>query len=258
MKINPDKKIIAFDLDGTLAESKMSIDEEMAGLLNALLQKKTVAVIGGGSFSLFQEQFLFSLNCREALLKNLILFPTSGASFCKFENGEWQTVHQDILTPEERERIKTGIVNVLKEIHYTRSEKMYGPMIEDRGSEVTFSALGMKAPLDKKQEWNSKQDMRREIKKALETHFPEFEVRLGGLTSLDITKKGIDKAHGIEQIMKKLLVPKDDIVFLGDALYEGGNDAAVLRTGIDTIQVSGPEETKQLIRSLLTSLKHKS
>ncbi|PIQ80268.1 MAG: hypothetical protein COV79_01375 [Parcubacteria group bacterium CG11_big_fil_rev_8_21_14_0_20_41_14] len=116
----------------------------------------------------------------------------------------------------------------------------------------------MKAPLDKKQEWNSKQDTRREIKKALEMRFPEFEVRLGGLTSLDITKKGIDKAHGIEQIMEKLLVSKDDIVFLGDALYEGGNDAAVLRTGIDTIQVSGPEETKQLIRSLLTSLKHKS
>lgn len=256
-KINPHKKIIAFDLDGTLAQSKMAIDKEMAGLLTALLEKKIVAVIGGGSFSLFQEQLLFSLKCQEDLLKNLILLPTSGACFCKFENGNWQIAYQNILTPKERERIKTGIINALEDINYAMPNKIYGLMIEDRGTEVTFSALGMEAPLEKKREWNSTQDRRREIKKALEARLPEFEIRLGGLTSLDITKKGIDKAYGINQIMKLLSVSKDEIVFVGDALYEGGNDATVLGTGVDTVQVSGPEETKQFIRSLM-GLKQKT
>lgn len=246
-----DKKVIAFDLDGTLAQSKMAIDEEMAELFRALLAKKTVAVIGGGSYALFQEQFLFSLKCREELYKNLFLLPTSGTTFCEFKNREWHIIHQDILTRGERELIKTKIIKALKDMNYVMPRKMYGPMIEDRGTEITFSALGMQAPLDKKQEWNSTHDMRREMVKALKEHLPEFEIRLGGLTSLDITKKGIDKAHGIKQIMKRLSVSKDEIVYIGDALYKGGNDAAVIKTGIETIQISGPEEVKCLIQLLL-------
>lgn len=248
------KKVIAFDLDGTLAQSKMSIDTEMAELLQSLLARKIVAVIGGGSHALFQEQFLFALNCREDLLEHLLLLPTSGATFCTFKNGEWIVIHQDILTRQEREKIKQGILEVLNDMPHGAPKKTYGPIIEDRGTEVTFSALGMRAPLKEKQAWNREQDMRREMVRALSARIPEFEIRLGGLTSLDITKKGIDKSHGISQIMEKLSVSIDEIAYVGDALYEGGNDAAVLVTGVDTVQVSGPEDTKYFIRSLLGAI----
>ena len=68
-----------------------------------------------------------------------------------------------------------------------------------------------------------------------------------------VTPKGIDKGYAVEQILKTLHAAKDEIVFIGDALYEGGNDFPVLRTGIDTVEVSGPEEVKYFIRSLLTA-----
>ena len=41
------KRLIVFDLDGTLAPSKSSLDAEMAALLNKLLGFIKVAVISG-------------------------------------------------------------------------------------------------------------------------------------------------------------------------------------------------------------------
>ena len=46
--VKPVKRLIVFDLDGTLAESKSVIDPEMAGLIDSLLGVLNVAVISGG------------------------------------------------------------------------------------------------------------------------------------------------------------------------------------------------------------------
>ena len=39
-EVHKDKKVIVFDLDGTLAESKMLVDAEMSGLLTELLKQR--------------------------------------------------------------------------------------------------------------------------------------------------------------------------------------------------------------------------
>lgn len=239
------KKVVAFDLDGTLTESKQALDKEMAKLICALLKKKKVAVISGGSFLLFQEQFLSHLKCQKNLLNNLFLLPTSGSSFYKYARGEWRLVYQHVLNKKDKQKI----YEAFEKINYQVPQKTYGPLIEDRNTQVTFSALGQTAPLKNKKTWNRKQDRRQEIKKALERYLPQFEIRIGGLTSIDITKKGIDKAYAIEQIMKILKIAKKEIVFVGDALFKGGNDYAVKRTGIDIISVSGPKETKYFLKS---------
>lgn len=247
----PTKKIIAFDLDGTLTESKSNLDKEMAAILCALLLKRKIAVMGGGNREQFQKQFLGFLPCSKTQLENLFILPTSGASFFKFQKGNWRKVYQYHLSRREKTKVFNAFERAFKEIGYVMPKKTYGKVIEDRESQITFSALGQKAPLAKKEKWNKEMDIRRKLKTTLEKHLPEFEVRLGGLTSIDITKKGMDKAFGIKEIMKALSVSKKDIVYIGDALYEGGNDAAVLQTGIDAIQVSGPEEVKYLTRFIL-------
>jgi len=250
------KKIIAFDLDGTLTESKSNLDKEMATLLCALLEKRNIAVMSGGNREQFQKQFLAYLHCSKTQLGNLFIFPTSGASFFKFQKNNWQKVYQYHFSQNEKTKILNAFEMAFTAIGYTQPKKIYGKIIEDRESQITFSALGQKAPLAEKEKWNKEMDIRRKLKKALKKHLREFEVRIGGLTSIDITKKGIDKAFGIKEIMKELSVSQKDIVYIGDALYKGGNDAAVLQTGIDIIQISGPEEVKYLIRSLLTTLEH--
>jgi len=150
-KLAVNKKIIAFDLDGTLALSKMPVDKEMAKLFKELLSVKIVAVIGGGSYSLFKDQFLFSLNCSDKnLLKNLLLLPTSGSTFCQYKNNKWDTVYKNILTEEEIKNITDEIMKVFDSVNNFIPDQIYGPRIEDRKTEVTFSALGMQAPLEKR------------------------------------------------------------------------------------------------------------
>ncbi|MDP3004341.1 MAG: HAD-IIB family hydrolase [Candidatus Azambacteria bacterium] len=245
------KKVIVFDLDGTLTESKSNPDKEIASLLCALLRKRKVAVMGGGNREQFQKQFLAYLPRAKTQLENLFILPTSGLSFFKFQKNNWRKVYQHRLSQKEKTRILNAFETAFKEIGYIQPKKAYGRIIEDRESQITFSALGQKAPLAKKERWNKKMDTRRNLKEALEKYLPEFEVRIGGLTSIDITKKGMDKAFGIKEIMRTLAVSQKEIVYIGDALYEGGNDAVVLQAGIDTIQVSGPEEVKYLIHRLL-------
>jgi len=244
------KELIIFDLDGTLAESKMPMDSEMSGLLRDLLQTRKVAVISGGAYPQFESQFLKSLDCPAELLKDLYLFPTCATSFYRYADG-WGNVYKEELSPGERERIKSAFSEALSETGFIPISKPFGEIIEDRGTQITFSALGQKAPIELKREWDPDFSRRRRIKEALDRRIPEFEIRMGGATSIDITRKGIDKAYAILQIEKQIGVSKADMLFIGDALFEGGNDYPVKTTGVECISVSGPAQTKEVIRSLL-------
>jgi HAD superfamily hydrolase (TIGR01484 family) len=249
------KKLFVFDLDGTLAESKMPIDDEMKDLLMHLLRKRMVAVIGGGWLPVFKKQFLDNMTGCEEVFNNLFLFPTSGSTFLRYEDGGWKIVYAHEIPPEERENIKEAFKKSFAEIGYKHPDKIYGELIEDRGTQITFSALGQDAPLDVKTAYKgSPQDRRFEIADVLKKHIPQYEIKVPGKSSIDVTMKGIDKGYGVSQMRDYLSVSFEDMVFVGDALYEGGNDEPVKRTGVDTISIDGPEDTKKLLREWLKIL----
>lgn len=254
------KKLVVFDLDGTLALTKAPMDPEMADLMAQLLAKKHVAVIGGGKYELFQEQLLNPLNGRpENLLKNLSLFPTTSTRYYRYENGGWEKVYAHELSQEERTRITQTFERVFKEIGYQHPAKTYGPVIEDRGTQVTWSALGQEVVaelgvkgVELKEAWKqANTPLKMKVAELMATYLPDLEVRAAGHTSVDVTKKGIDKAYGLQQIERYLEVPIKDMLFIGDAIFPGGNDYAVVKTGVDYIPVTGPEETKKCMRFLL-------
>lgn len=248
------KKLVVFDLDGTLTESKTPIDETMAGLIVQLLQKKVIAVISGGAFGQFEKQIIPMLRCSDELLKNLFLFPTTGTRFYRYTDHSWEEVYADEMTPQERAKIKDAFEKAFRDINYHHPNQLFGEVIEDRGTQVTFSALGQEAPLDLKKKWRDTQDRRQEIVGALKKYIPEFEIKIPGVTSIDVTRLGIDKAYGIRQMEKRLGITVNDMVFVGDALYEGGNDYAAKTAGVECIPVNGPTDTKQLIMDWLQEL----
>lgn len=245
-------KLVVFDLDGTLTESKTEMDAEMAGLFKELLQKKQVAVIGGGKYEMFQHQLLAKLEAPEDLLKNLFLFPTDAGSFYRYSNDQWQQVYAYQLSREEKTQILEAFEKIFKELNYSHPQEIFGELIEDRGTEIAFSALGQAAPLELKEKWKQEhtQDKLR-ITEALQRHLPNFSVQAAGYTSIDVTHKGIDKEYGIKKIHEQLGVSLSDMLFVGDALFAGGNDSPALRTGIPCFLVDGPQDTKNLIGFLL-------
>ena len=251
-EIPKNKKLIVFDLDGTLAESKSPIDREMAFFIERLLQIKKVAVIGGGKYELFQKQLLFKLNTSAELLKNLFLFPMTATVFYKYDNNEWIEVYRQRFSKEEKEVIMLAFGKTFQELNYKHPEKIYGELIEDRGAEIVFSIFGQEAPFELKEEWNKKNSkVRTKMEEVLQKHLPDMEVKVAGLTSIDVTRRGIDKSYGIKQMEQYLNISFEDILFVGDDFAHEGNDEAVLRTGVLCFEVKTPEDTKKLIEYLV-------
>lgn len=242
------KKVIVCDLDGTLTESKSSLSEAMAEVLCHVLSRHYLAVVSGASYKQFQEQFLGELHCPPVLLQNLSLFPLQGNTCYVFDAKEvaWKQVYEEKLSQKDRTFIINALQKAIEELGFDLSES-YGDIIEDRGSQVTFSGRGHKAPIEVKEVWDKDQSKRRKIINILEKKLPGFNCHIGGISSIDITKKGLDKAYAIGKIKQLLNVSEDDIIFVGDALYKGGNDEVIKSTGVDFIQEDGPGETIELL-----------
>jgi len=245
------KELIVFDLDGTLAESKSAIDAEMATLLGSLLGIVKVAVISGGAWRQFENQVLAQLS-HDQRLNNLSLLPTCGTKFYQYDS-RWEQLYSEDFTEAE----KTKIINSLKQTIASsdgKVERHWGEVIEDRGSQITFSALGQQAPLEEKKKWDPDFTKRKKMKAVLDTLIPEFSVRLGGATSVDVTKHGIDKGYGIRKLRDVLHTAIDAMIFVGDAVFPGGNDYPAKEAGALSIEVKDPHETKRVIEAIIACL----
>jgi HAD superfamily hydrolase (TIGR01484 family) len=248
------KKLIVFDLDGTLAPSKSSLDEETAALLHDLLGVVKVAVISGGAWPQFEKQLLSDIPHDDSLA-NLSLLPTCGTKFFQFE-GDWKQVYSEDLMEEQREKIIDSLKKAMEEAGF-RADKVWGEVIEDRGSQITFSALGQQAPLEEKDKWDADYSKRKKITAILETLIPEFSIRMGGATSIDVTKPGIDKAYGIGKLRDILQISVKEMIYIGDALFPGGNDYPAEQAGVVSISVRGPSDTNLVIKTIIACLGNK-
>lgn len=249
------KKIIAFDLDGTLAESKQHLEKDMADLLCLLAHNKIVAIISGGSFEQFNKQFLpYFLPPKEEqdhVYNNLILLPTSGSRRYQYDvdKKEWLMTDEEAMQPTLREKTLSVLKEYISDGKYGMVPAIEGDQIvEDRVTQITMSALGQHAPLDLKKAWDPDQVKRQQIKKELEEKIPEVGINIGGATSIDILPKGFNKATGLLRLINKMGMTIDDMTFVGDAIFPGGNDYSPYEAGIECVKVSGPAETKEIIK----------
>jgi phosphomannomutase len=246
------KKLIVFDLDGTLAESKSAIDAEMSALLGALLGVVRVAVISGGAFPQFETQLVANLPATGDLTR-LSLLPTCGTRFYEYD-GSWKLLYAEDFSAEQKKKIIAALNDAVDKSGF-KAEKTWGEAIEDRDSQITYSALGQQAPLDAKKNWDPDFSKRQKIKALLDPMLPDFAVHLGGSTSIDITLPGIDKAYGIYKLRDILKVSIAEMIYVGDALFPGGNDYPARSTGSVCIQVRDPNETKRVIETIVACLK---
>jgi HAD superfamily hydrolase (TIGR01484 family) len=253
------KKLIAFDLDGTLAPSKSLLDPIMADLLNRLLERFEILIISGGKYELFQRQVLTQITKEPRLLKKLHLMPTSGTRYYTFDeaNGDWKLNYAEDFTPEQKQKIIKALEEGLEESGY-KQEKTYGETIEDRDSQITLSILGQEIVaelgeegLRMKEEWDPDNSKKLAIRALVAPKIPEFEVRAAGVTSIDITLPGVDKAYGMNRLMEATGIDKSDILFFGDKVVEGGNDLPVQEMGVDTIAIHNWHNTAQVLNGIL-------
>ncbi len=245
--------LVFFDLDGTLAQSKQPLTESMAQLLSRLIGATRVAIISGGALTQFLSQVVARLPERTNLA-NLYLLPTSGGALHEWEHGAWKKVYEERLTDVESQRIEqvmheaianTGVID--------DTMHAWGERVEYRGAQVALSALGQQAPPEKKRAWDPSHEKRQILQKYIAERLPAFTVKMGGLTTIDVTKNGIDKAYGIHQLCRRLSIDEKDTLYIGDELRKDGNDEAVYKTNAQPRAVSSTAETESVILDLLST-----
>lgn len=245
-------KLLVADLDNTLAESKQPMSLDMAEILEKILEKLPIAVISGGSYTQYQRQFLGSLPIPDNLLENLFLFPTSGSAFYRYEDKKWIKIYSEDLSEDEKKQIFKAFEFCFEELDFEVPKKpLYGPILEDRLSQITFSALGQQAPLNLKKKWDPTLTKRLEMVEVLQRHLIGFEIKVGGSSSIDISKIGCDKSYGIKKICEIFNVGIEDLIYIGDSFSKNGNDQVVKQMGVPCHEVSGPEDTMVLLKDIL-------
>ncbi|MCS5718504.1 HAD-IIB family hydrolase [Herbiconiux sp. CPCC 205763] len=244
-------RLVAFDLDDTLAPSKAPLDPRMADLLVRLLDTVEVCVISGGQFGQFQSQLVANLPAgTDDKLARLHLMPTCGTQYYRHDDGAWKQIYAENLSDDQKSRAMTALEASAKELGLWETET-WGPIMEDRGSQITYSALGQAAPIDAKAAWDPTGEKKERLRAAVAAQLPDLEVRSGGSTSVDITREGIDKAYGMSRLSELTGIPLSEMLFVGDRLDEGGNDYPVKALGVPTHAVEGWHDTATFVEIFL-------
>lgn len=251
--MNTIPRVVAFDLDDTLAVSKSKIEEPMARLLDQLLGRVDVCIISGGKFEQFESQVLRYLRAPATGLSRLHIMPTCGTRYYTWHDGTWRRNYAHDLSAEEKRRVIGVLTGAARELGLWETNP-WGEIIEDRGSQITYSALGQQAPVAAKYAWDPDGSKKQKLRDYAAAQLPGLEVRAGGSTSVDVTRQGIDKAYGIGKLMKALGVAPGELLFVGDRLDEGGNDYPVRALGVRCVEVTGWQDTARYIEGLLAEL----
>ncbi|MBI3888195.1 HAD-IIB family hydrolase [Candidatus Nomurabacteria bacterium] len=252
----PDKKIIAFDVDGTLTASKTLITDSMANLIKELVKKKMVVAIAGGSFKQMLTQFLPPFSNDEAMIPfihNFTFLPTSGSQRYQYDEvkKEWILTDKESLPGNAKEKAIKLLQEVIDNPIYKIPPNPIGNIIEDRDTQITFTPNGQQAPVVIKLAFDPDRKKREKIKAFLEPQLPEVSILINGTSSIDILSKGFNKAVGLMRFLDKVGLDKSDVIFVGDGIFPGGNDYSVYEAGFDTIAVKNPEETEAILKTWL-------
>ena len=263
-----EKEGYAFDMDGTITEPGQVMDLEMADALHGLIERgHLVAIISGGGLEQVLRQcepFLDQVRL-SAMADRVMLFPTGGARGYVFDRNfwnNWRKIYEYGFGSGEALRVLLALRDVMEETGYFTIRRKFlalfgysdlpaswGRIVSDRGSLITFAALGEDSPSELRKAWDPNCGKRQGTAILINMRLDGIAVaRIGGASSVDITPPGIDKGLAIREWQRLTRLDTHTIRFTGDALHPGGNDYPVVMTRVRWHLVSSLEETVALIR----------
>lgn len=241
---------IFFDLDSTLTPSRAPMHPKHAVLFKQLCDTRDVVVVTGGAEEQIRKQI------PDVAPENYFMLSQQG-NYAVHKNGE--LLWHETVTPEQ-EQYARGFSKKLVETFL--ADENLPPVnpddtFENRGSQLAASVLGFHAPNEKKYAADPDQSKRRTLlkrhgKEVSELRGLGMEVMPAGTTTFDFILLGKHKGHNIERLLRRMQWHKDDCIYVGDALFPGGNDESVIGV-IDTYAVKTPEDTFAFVESILKS-----
>ena len=236
-----EKKIVAFDLDGTITQHRTELGDENKAVLEKLAEKYKLMIVGAGVCMRIWKQ-----------LKN---FPIDiiGCYGMQYGKYNYETKTLDILRSDKKECDRESVlqrVDVLrKQFGYT---EYAGDSVDFHESgAVTIALLGTKAKIEDKLAFDPTREKRRPIYPTGVEMFPDFNVFVGGSSSFDMTPAPFNKYYALDKFCKEEGYSHEDIVFIGDDYGLGGNDESVYKSDFDFITVDDYRELAKAVEVLL-------
>lgn len=241
-------KHIFFDLDSTLTPSRAEILPDHKPLFERLCQSKDVSVVSGGMMEQFKKQLPIEQ-------KGLYYVLSQQGNYALDKNGA--VLWQERVTSEQEEvarNVAAIFIEAFQKIRPTHITDM-NDTFENRGSLLAISVVGFHAPNEIKYAADPDQSIRRQL---IADHPGEVEqlrkvglqIMPAGTTTFDIILEGKHKGYNITRFIEKMGWNKDDCLYIGDALFPGGNDETVIGV-IATHPVEDQNETFQYIEQEL-------
>ncbi len=241
-------RVLACDIDGTLAYSDTEISGEMLEAISKLQEKYIFVTIGNSNFNRLYWQFIKKYS--EVVGNDMYFFPLGGLEGYMINKDGLIKIYSNDFSLEE----KYELINVLSDL--IREENIVPEtydQIEDRGSMICLAPIGNKAKKESKKSYDVDKKKRIRLIEILKEKLGDekYDFKIGGTTHIDITKKGFTKAYGVRRIKEILNCEFDEILFFGDDLQEGGNDFPVKEHLKNLVEVDNPEETLEKFREII-------
>lgn len=243
-------KAAIFDLDETLAVSFQPPSESMLQRLTALQKVLPIAIMSGAGLDRICRDVIAHLSEPPT---NLMLFPNSSSQCFSYREGSWIPEYSHLLTEDERNKIKSVLTLALAEHDDLKNNTVYGEQIVDREAQIALACVGADATTEVKAAWDPTAEKRLRIARSLSEKLTEFSILIGGASTIDITRKDSNKAFGVRWYANYLKTTPDQMLYVGDALYPGGNDEVVILTGVQARSVANPKDTEPVIDEILTT-----
>lgn len=230
------KKHFFFDMDGTLTRSRTEITREMSAALMSLVEAGSDVIVVSGAK---QEQMFKQLG---SVVEEVAIMAQNG-------NESYNSIGGLLWRRELSEEQRSAVIAFIDRIKGVDN----GDLVQDRGCQISFSAIGHNAPLKKKEAYDPGGKKRKVEIDAHKHTIKELaklgvHVAIGGTTCIDFYTQ--TKGENVEDFIVRQRWLNRDCVYVGDALFEGGNDHTVVGV-IPTLQVSGPDEALTVIKGFI-------
>ena len=237
-------KHIFFDLDNTLTRSKSHIESEHAGILKRLTERADVIVVSGHDEGSIIKHLGSSLGHHYYVL-------AQNGNFAQAPDGTMLWKHKLGLA-----QVRSAHKFIEKaRAHLALHVKDENDIVEDRGCEIAYSLIGHHENIETKEAFDPDGSKRKKLLNEMRRDVEMLEslgveIRIGGTTVLDFMEKGKNKGYNVAKLIKTLGWKKAGCVYVGDALFPGGNDETVIGV-IPAKPVADYRETYVYIEKLL-------
>ena len=232
------KRLLCFDLDGTLTQHRSPLSEENRAVLDKLKEKYKVIMVGAGSAMRIYNQMQ---NYPIDIIANY------GMEESKMIDGNFTIIRQ-IITQPDKEYFLEKVAYLRKKYGYTQYK---GESVEFHGpGMVTFPLLGTKAEVKDKIVFDPTREKRRVLYPEVLELFPQYTVYIGGSSSFDFTEKRYNKYDAIMTYAKENSYKKEEILYIGDDFEDGGGDSHIRLGGMDYVEITNYKELKSKLEYL--------